>query len=226
MTTILVADDDRAIRGALDRALRTSGYSVLVASDGAEALELITTRSPDACILDVTMPLLSGLDVTRSVRSNANRTPILVLTARSELDARVEGLDAGADDYLAKPFELPELLARIRALLRRAPDGAGIDQSLGVRVDPVARRAWRDERELALTRIEFDLLVVLVCASGQVLTQERLYEQVWGYDFGRKSKNLAVYITYLRQKLEMDGGARIIQSVRGVGYVLRADDTP
>ncbi len=223
--TVLVADDDRAIRNALDRALRTSGYRVILTGNGAEALMLIEEREPDACILDIGMPGMSGLDVTRTLRAHANEVPILVLTARSEVGARIEGLDAGADDYLPKPFDLDELKARLRALLRRIPQGARVGECLGIRVDPVSRRAWRDDTVLDLTRIEFDLLEALVSRAGEVLTQEYLYERVWGYDFGRGSKNLAVYVTYLRQKLEAGGAPRVIQSVRGVGYVLRAEGT-
>ena len=205
------------------RAWRTSGYLVVMANDGTQALSSVIERRPDACILDVAMPGMTGLEVTRALRSNANTTPILLLTARAELDARVEGLDAGADDYLAKPFDLPELLARVRALLRRAPQGGTSSECLGISIQPMTRQALRDGEPLQLTRIEFDLLEALVSRAGEVLTQEYLYQRVWGYDFGRGSKNLAVYITYLRAKLEAGGAPRIIESVRGVGYVLREE---
>ncbi len=224
MTTVLVADDDQSIRASLSRALRLADYTVVLAEDGPSAIAAVAEHRPDACILDVMMPGLTGLDVTADMRARGDWTPILVLTARVEVGDRVAGLDAGADDYLAKPFELDELLARLRAVLRRAPERTARLEAYGIAVDTDARRASRGGIELQLTRIEFDLLALLVGHAGQVLDQSAIYTAVWGYDFGRTSKNLSVYVTYLRRKLEADGSPRLIHAVRGVGFVLR--DTP
>ena len=220
---VLVADDDRAVREALERALQLHGYEVALASDGDTALTAVDSRTPDAVVLDVMMPGLDGLDVTRRLRRQGNRIPILLLTARDAVGDRVEGLDAGADDYLPKPFALDELLARVRALLRRATYDTP-DRELAVadlRLDEAARRAWRGDRELALTKTEFDLLQLMVRNAGIVLPHATIYERIWGYDFGPDSKSLAVYIGYLRRKTEEAGEPRLIQTVRGVGYTLR-----
>lgn len=222
---ILLADDDRAIREALTRALTLEGYDVVQATDGAQALALIESSKPDVAVLDVMMPNVDGLTVCRVLRSERNRIPVLMLTARTETPDRVAGLDAGADDYLAKPFDLDELLARLRALLRRArplDDAPAAALQLGdVRLDPTARRVWRGEREVELSKTEFDLLELLVRNQGIVLDHSTIYDRIWGYDFGPDSKNLAVYISYLRRKLELDGETKFIHTVRGVGYTVR-----
>lgn len=221
---VLVADDDRAIRESLTRALELEGYDVVGVDDGVGAL--IRTRRGvfDALILDVMMPNLDGLGVCRVLRADGDRTPVLMLTARVETPDRVAGLDAGADDYLPKPFELDELLARLRALLRRAAPVEGRNDALSVgdlRVDPAARRAWWGASELALSKTEFDLLELLVRNEGIVLDHATVYERIWGYDFGPDSKNLAVYVGYLRRKLAVAGAATVIHTVRGVGYTVR-----
>jgi two-component system response regulator MprA len=223
---VLVADDDRAIRESLVRALELEGYAVVPASDGAAALACVRDDPPDAIVLDVMMPSVDGLTVCRVLRAERNRTPILMLTARTETRDRVAGLDAGADDYLPKPFDLDELLARLRALLRRArPDGeieSGEQSVADLRIDGGARRAWRGERELELSKTEFDLLELLVENAGIVLDHSTIYDRIWGYDFGPDSKNLAVYISYLRRKVEIDDEPKLIHTVRGVGYTVRA----
>lgn len=224
--TVLVADDDRAIRESLERALQLEGYAVRTVADGVQALAAVHAEPADLLVLDVMMPGVDGLGVARVLRAEHDRTPILMLTARVETPDRVAGLDAGADDYLAKPFELDELLARLRALLRRAaPVTEGFDEEAPLRVgelrlDARARRVWRGEREVELSKTEFDLLELLMRNSGIVLDHTTIYDRIWGYDFGPESKNLAVYISYLRRKLE-DGGPPLIQTVRGVGYTLR-----
>ncbi|WP_446725088.1 response regulator transcription factor [Nocardiopsis sp. N85] len=223
--TVLVADDDRAIRESLERALQLEGYAVRTVADGVQALASVHSDPADLLILDVMMPGVDGLGVARVLRAENDRTPILMLTARVETPDRVAGLDAGADDYLAKPFELDELLARLRALLRRAAPGPeGVEEGplrVGeLSLDPRARRVWRGEREVELSKTEFDLLELLVRNAGIVLDHATIYDRIWGYDFGPDSKNLAVYISYLRRKLE-DGGQPLIQTVRGVGYTLR-----
>jgi len=222
---VLVADDDRAIRESLERALQLEGYDVVVAPDGAAALTLAHDARPDVLVLDVMMPGVDGLTACRVLRAEKNRTPILLLTARTETSDRVAGLDAGADDYLPKPFELDELLARLRALLRRArPDDDDEEEALRVadlRIDPAARRVWRADRELDLSKTEFDLLELLVRNTGIVLDHPTIYDRIWGYDFGPDSKNLAVYISYLRRKVEVDDEPKLIHTVRGVGYTVR-----
>ncbi|MFE1167593.1 response regulator transcription factor [Nocardiopsis sp. NPDC058789] len=224
--TVLIADDDRAIRESLERALQLEGYTVRTAADGVQALAAVHADPVDLLVLDVMMPGVDGLGVARVLRAEHDRTPILMLTARVETPERVAGLDAGADDYLAKPFELDELLARLRALLRRAapvPEEVDGDAPLRVgelRLDGRARRVWRGEREIELSKTEFDLLELLMRNAGIVLDHATIYDRIWGYDFGPESKNLAVYISYLRRKLE-DGGPPLIQTVRGVGYTLR-----
>ena len=226
---ILLADDDRPIREALTRALTLEGYEVVQASDGAQALSSIESTKPDAAILDVMMPNVDGLTVCRVLRAERNRIPVLMLTARTETADRVAGLDAGADDYLPKPFELEELLARLRALLRRArPDdelsGNEPLQVADLRLDPTARRVWRAGKEIDLSKTEFDLLELLVRNEGIVLEHSTIYDRIWGYDFGPDSKNLAVYISYLRRKLDDDADpkqTKLIHTVRGVGYTVR-----
>ncbi len=223
---ILIADDDRAIREALSRALTLEGYDVVQAPDGAAALTLIESSQPDVAVLDIMMPNVDGLTVCRVLRAEKNRIPVLMLTARTETPDRVAGLDAGADDYLPKPFDLDELLARLRALLRRArPDdevtGAEPVQIADLRLDPTSRRVWRGQREVELSKTEFDLLELLVRNQGIVLEHSTIYDRIWGYDFGPDSKNLAVYISYLRRKLEGKGDSKLIHTVRGVGYTVR-----
>jgi two-component system, OmpR family, response regulator MprA len=220
---VLLAEDDRATRESIVRALELEGYAVEAVGDGAAALEAIDGSPPDLLVLDLMMPNVDGLSVCRRLRSRRNRTPILIVTARTEVSDRVSGLDAGADDYLPKPFALDELLARVRALLRRTtydtPDRELVVADL--RIDEAARRAWRGDRELGLTKTEFDLLQLMARNAGIVLTHSTIYERIWGYDFGPDSKSLAVYVGYLRRKTEEAGEERLIQTVRGVGYTLR-----
>ncbi|MFM8564400.1 MAG: response regulator transcription factor [Acidimicrobiia bacterium] len=223
---VIVADDDKAVRESLVRALSLEGYTVSSASDGAKALEMIGVDQPDALILDVMMPVIDGLTVCRVLRAEKNRLPILMLTARTETSDRVQGLDAGADDYLPKPFALEELLARLRALLRRTNpvvDVVGRDDVVldDLRIDTAARRVFRGVDEIELSKTEFDLLELLVRNSGIVLDHSTIYDRIWGYDFGPESKNLAVYIGYIRRKIDIDGHARLIHTVRGVGYTAR-----
>ncbi len=224
---VLVVDDDRAIRESLERLLSLEGHDVSTAADGAQALESVRTHPADLLVLDLMMPVLDGLTVCRVLRAEGDRTPILMLTARTETPDRVAGLDAGADDYLAKPFDPAELLARIRALLRRtrpdAADAAPVLQVADLRLDPAARRVWRGEEEIELSKTEFDLLELLVLNHGIVLGRTRIYEEIWDYDFGPDSKNLAVYISYLRRKVDHGHDTKLIHTVRGVGYTLRAD---
>ena len=224
---VLVADDDRAIRESLERVLSLEGHQVAAAADGAAALEAARAEPIDLIVLDLMMPSVDGLTVCRVLRSEGDRTPILMLTARTETSDRVAGLDAGADDYLPKPFDPAELLARVRALLRRtrpAPDessAAAVLQTADLRLDPAARRCWRGDEELELSKTEFDLLELLMFNSGIVLDRSRIYEEIWGYDFGPDSKNLAVYISYLRRKVDDGHDPKLIHTVRGVGYTLR-----
>lgn len=223
MPTILIAEDDRRVREALDRALRLEGYDVVTASDGARALELHADRRVDLLLLDVSMPNVDGLSVCRTVRAGGDDTPVLMLTARHEVEDRVAGLDAGADDYLVKPFALEELLARVRARLR---SGVEDDTALSLgelRMDRPGRRVHRAGREVELSRTEFDLLEVLVHNQGVVLARDRLYELVWGGELQPESKTLDVYIGYLRRKLEAEGEPRLIHTVRGIGYVAREE---
>ena len=221
---LLVAEDDKGVRDALDRALRFEGYRVDLASDGAHALELASQHPPDLYLLDIQMPHVDGLSVCRTLRHRGDRTPILVLTARHEVSDRVAGLDAGADDYLVKPFALDELLARVRALLRRtAEPGADGPVVVGdLTLDPAARRVTRDGHDIELTKTEFDLLELLVRNVDIVLSRDTIYERIWGYDFGTSSKSLDVYIGSLRRKTELDGRDRLIHTVRGIGYTVRA----
>jgi two-component system, OmpR family, response regulator MprA len=220
---VLLAEDDRATRESVARALELEGYDVDAVPDGAAALDSLDAAPPDLVVLDLMMPNVDGLSVCRRLRARHDHTPVLIVTARTEVSDRVSGLDAGADDYLPKPFALDELLARARALLRRATyDTPDRELAVGdLRIDEAARRAWRGERELELTKTEFDLLQLMARNAGIVLTHSTIYERIWGYDFGPESKSLAVYIGYLRRKTEEAGEARLIHTMRGVGYTLR-----
>ncbi len=218
---ILVVDDERAVRDALERALRLEGYEVELASEGQEALLALGRRGVDAIVLDVLMPVMDGLETCRALRRMGNRTPVLMLTARHAVDDRVAGLDAGADDYLVKPFALEELLARLRALLRRAIGGDGELVFADLRLDPATHDVRRGERQIELTRTEFLLLELFLRNPRQVLTRDVIFDRVWGYDFGPTSNSLEVYVGYLRRKTEAGGEPRLIHTVRGVGYALR-----
>jgi len=251
--SVLLAEDDRPIRTALERALTLEGYQVTAVADGIQALAAAHRERPDVILLDVMMPGIDGLQVCQVLRAEQDRTPILMLTARVETADRIAGLDAGADDYVVKPFEVEEVFARLRALLRRTtpepagtagaagpgpgPDGAGgpgeadearladsgVVEAADLRIDGPSRRAWRGERELELTRTEFELLELLARNAGIVLDHSTIYDRIWGYDFGPGSKNLAVYVGYLRRKVDVPGSRPLIHTVRGVGYVLRED---
>ncbi|MFF7229530.1 two-component system response regulator MprA [Streptomyces sp. 2333.5] len=248
--SVLLAEDDRPIRTALERALTLEGYQVTAVADGIQALAAAHRERPDVILLDVMMPGIDGLQVCQVLRAEQDRTPILMLTARVETADRIAGLDAGADDYVVKPFEVEEVFARLRALLRRttpepagtpgaAGPGAGSDgpgeadearladsgvvEAADLRIDGPSRRAWRGERELELTRTEFELLELLARNAGIVLDHSTIYDRIWGYDFGPGSKNLAVYVGYLRRKVDVPGSRPLIHTVRGVGYVLRED---
>jgi two-component system response regulator MprA len=219
---VLVVDDEPALRVALERALRREGHEVELAADGERALDAVAGVHPDAVVLDVSMPGLNGIEVCRRMRAGGDRTPVLLLTGRHTIDDRVAGLDAGADDYLVKPFALKELQARVRALLRRVE---GVAEQLvygDVRMNLAAHEVTRGGRRIELTRTEFALLQLLLEHSEQVLTRSQLFERVWGYDFGATSNTLGVYVGYLRRKLEQDGEPRLLHTVRGVGYILRA----
>jgi len=221
---ILVVDDEPAVQNALSRALALERYEVAQAGDGREALERLGAAPYEAVILDISMPHVDGLEVCRRLREGGDRTPVLMLTAREEVDDRVAGLDAGADDYLVKPFALRELLARVRALLRRTgeEDEQGSELAFeDLRLDRLAHEAWRGERTLQLTRTEFQLLEMFLRHPRQVLTRSAIFEHVWGYDFGATSNSLGVYMGYLRRKTEEAGEPRLLHTVRGVGYVLR-----
>ena len=220
---ILVVDDEPAVRDSLDRALRLEGYDVSLAADGVDGLTAVEQRPPDAIVLDLMMPRIDGLEVCRRLRAGGDRTPVLILTARDAVSDRVAGLDAGADDYIVKPFALEELLARLRAMLRRAGSSSGMEtlQFGDLTLDPVAYEVRRDGRLLDLTRTEFLLMELFMMHPRQVLTRSTIFERVWGYDFGPTSNSLTVYIGYLRRKLEEGGEPRILHTVRGVGYVLR-----
>jgi two-component system response regulator MprA len=226
---ILVVDDDRAVRESLRRSLQFNGYTVQLAGDGQQAIEMLTTQRPDAMVLDVMMPRVDGLEVCRRLRGTGDDLPILVLTARDAVSDRVAGLDAGADDYLPKPFALEELLARLRALLRRsAPEGAGGAGLAGATLrfadlvlDQGTREVVRGGRPISLTRTEFSLLELFLRHPRQVLTRSRILEEVWGYDFPTSGNALEVYVGYLRRKTEAGGEPRLIHTMRGVGYALR-----
>jgi len=223
MMKILVVDDERAVRDSLRRALELEGYEIGLAENAPEALDrLASGPEPDAVILDVLMPGMDGLEACRTLRRNGSRVPVLMLTARTQVEDRVEGLDAGADDYLTKPFALEELLARVRALLRRYGDGTGEKLRFAdLELDPGTREVRRDGEPIELTRTEFSLLELFLTNPRQVLTRSLIFERVWGYDFGFASNSLDVYIGYLRRKTEARGKPRLIQTIRGVGYALR-----
>ena len=225
---ILVVDDDRAVRESLRRSLTFNGYSVELAQDGVEALERISSDRPDAVVLDDMMPRLDGRGVCRQLRSSGDDLPVLMLTARDSIDERVAGLDAGADDYLPKPFALEELLARMRALLRRTGPADGAESAAltfsDLSLDPVTREVTRGSRSISLTRTEFSLLEMLIHNPRRVLSRSRILEEVWGFDFPTSGNALEVYVGYLRRKTESEGEPRLIHTVRGVGYVLR--ETP
>jgi two-component system response regulator MprA len=220
---VLVVDDEPAVRQALDRALRFEGYKTEMVEDGPAALAAHAERPADAIVLDVAMPRMDGLEVCRRLRNAGDATPVLMLTARAAINDRVAGLDAGADDYLVKPFALEELLARIRALLRRsAPSDDEVLRFADLSLDPGTREVRRGDRLIELTRTEFLLLELLLRNARQVLTRELIFDRVWGYDFGPASNSLEVYVGYLRRKTEARGEARLLHTVRGVVYVLRA----
>ncbi|MEU7509176.1 response regulator transcription factor [Streptomyces lavendulae] len=226
--TVLVVEDDPGVRSTLDQLLRFEGYRVLLASDGLEALAVLERESPDLAVVDVVMPGLDGLALCRMLRRRGDRLPVLVLTARHQIGDRVAGLDAGADDYLSKPFATEELFARIRALLRRTADprdvaDTGVLAVADLTLDPGSRRAHRGSRMLDLTKTEFDVLELLLHHQGAVLTRTRIYERIWGYDFDTTSRSLDVYVGYLRRKTEQDGAPRLIHTVRNVGYTVRAE---
>jgi two-component system response regulator MprA len=221
-TRVLVVDDDPGVRSAIARALRVD-YDVDEAEDGADALARHTATPADAIVLDLLMPEVGGLEVCRSLRRRNDPVPVLVVTARDAVDDRIEGLDAGADDYLVKPFAIEELRARVRALLRRTGAGDDALRYAEVSLDPSTREVYRGERRLQLTRTEFNLLELFMRNPKQVLTRSQIYERVWGYDFGATSNALWVYIGYLRRKLEEGGEPRLLHTVRGVGYALREE---
>ena len=228
---VVMAEDDRAVRESLSRAMTLEGYRVDAVADGVKALELLRQggAAPDVVVLDVSMPIVDGLTVCRVLRSEGNRVPILMLTARTEPSDRIAGLDAGADDYVPKPFDLGELFARLRALVRRAHiDEVAVVDDAPVMLDdlviePAGRRVRRGDHDLELSKTEFDLLELLVRNAGIVLDHSTIYERIWNYDFGPDSKNLAVYIGYLRRKTEEGNRPRLIHTVRGVGYTARSD---
>ena len=221
--TILVVDDEPAVRESLRRALQLEGYAVELAGDGEDALERLERDGIDAMVLDLSMPKLDGLETCRRLRAAGSSLPVLMLTARDEVSDRVAGLDAGADDYVVKPFALEELLARLRALLRRTgpADDGGVLRFADLELDPATREVHRSGDPIELTRTEFSLLELFLTNPRQVLTRSIIFERVWGYDFGLASNSLDVYIGYLRRKTEAGGKPRLIQTVRGVGYALR-----
>jgi two-component system, OmpR family, response regulator MprA len=221
---LLVVDDDPSLREALALVLDLNGFEVTTACDGREAIRTLVETPPDAVVLDVLMPGIDGLEVCRRMRAAGDRTPVLMLTARTEVAERVEGLEAGADDYLAKPFAREELVARLRALLRRT-GWEGDDTTLrfeDLQLDPSTHEARRGDRVLELTRTEFLFLELLMRHPRKVLTRTAIFDQVWGYDFGPSSNSLEVYVGYLRRKTEAAGEPRLVHTVRGVGYVLRS----
>ena len=221
---LLVVDDDRALRDVLRRTLTLAGYDVALAESGGNALSQVTAEAPDAMVLDIGLPDIDGLDVCRLLRSEGNRVPILILTARDAVSDRIDGLDAGADDYLVKPFDIDELKARLRALMRRAasdpadPDGLRFEE---LKLDSARHGVWVAEQFVELTRTEYQLLELLMRNPRRVLPHALIYDRVWGYDFGPTSNALRVYVGYLRRKLEDAGSRPLIHTVRGVGYALR-----
>src|SRR4051794_22818546 len=221
---VLVVDDDSAIRRSLERGLRLSGFAVRTAADGPEALAAVRDAPPDVLVLDVSMPGMSGIEVCERLRDEGQDLPVLMLSALDETADRIAGLQAGGDDYLVKPFALQELVLRLRALLRRRPPAGEALRVAGLVIDPAARTAERDGRPLELTRREFELLEVLARNAGLVLTRDQLLERVWGYDFDVRTDAVDTFVSYLRRKLESGGRARIIHTVRGVGFVLRPDN--
>ncbi len=225
MSRVLVVDDEPAVRRALERALRLENYEVELAADGQEALDALAISPADAVVLDIAMPRVDGLEVTRRMRRAGDRTPILMLTARDAIDDRVTGLDVGADDYLVKPFALKELQARLRALLRRSGEGSDgeVLQYADLVLDPTAHEVRRGGRLIELTKTEFLLLELFLKHPRQVLTRSQIFESVWGYDFGATSNALGVYMGYLRRKTEAGDEPRLLHTVRGVGYILRED---
>jgi two-component system response regulator MprA len=220
---ILVVDDERAVREALGRALELGGFDVALAADGKEGLGVVERETLDVVVLDLMMPGLDGMQACQIMRARGHRTPVLMLTARADVSSRVEGLDAGADDYLIKPFALEELLARLKALIRRhrSEEPQTRLEFADLTLDPAAHEVHRGDRRLELTRTEFTLLRLLMQNPGRALSRELIFERVWGYDFGGRSKGLDVYIGYLRRKTEAGGEPRLIHTVRGIGYVLR-----
>jgi two-component system response regulator MprA len=219
---VLVVEDDRSVRDAVERALSFEGYDVATARDGAEALSMVMNDPPDAIVLDVMMPYVDGLETCRRIRARGDDTPILILTARHEVSDRVAGLDAGADDYMVKPFALEELLARLRALLRRSAGTTTEVLTVGdLTLNAGTREVVRDGEAIHLTKTEFDLLELLVANAGIVLARDTIYERIWGYDFETSSNSLDVYIGYLRRKTEAGDRSRLVHTVRGVGYVAR-----
>jgi len=226
---VLVVDDDKAVRESLRRSLEFNGYAVARAGDGAEALAVISAARPDVVVMDVMMPRLNGLEATRALRTAGNDVPIIVLTALDAVGDRVDGLDAGADDYLTKPFALPELLARLRALLRRAVPAEGADDEVlsfaDLTMNVATREVTRGSRRIDLTRTEFTLLEMFLRRPRRVLERSFILEEVWGFDFPTTANSLEVYVGYLRRKTEAEGEPRLIHTVRGVGYVLRTGDS-
>lgn len=220
---IVVAEDDQSVRNALQKILELEGFKVIAVKDGVAALETILMSEPRAAVIDVMMPFTDGLSVCRELRHRKNRTPILLLTARAEIGDRVAGLDAGADDYLVKPFSIDELLARVRALLRRnsSSESLGVLALADLTLDPISREVTRGDRQVELTKTEFDLLQLFLEQAGVVLSREYLYEHIWGFDFETNSKSLDVYIGYLRRKIESGDEMKLLHTVRGVGYVLK-----
>ncbi|MFZ9382780.1 MAG: response regulator transcription factor [Ilumatobacteraceae bacterium] len=221
--TIVIAEDDQSVRNALQKILELEGFKVVAVKDGVAALETILMSEPSAAVIDVMMPFTDGLSVCRELRHRKNRTPILLLTARAEIGDRVAGLDAGADDYLVKPFSVDELLARVRALLRRnsSSESLGVLALADLTLDPISREVTRGDRQVELTKTEFDLLQLFLEQAGVVLSREYLYEHIWGFDFETNSKSLDVYIGYLRRKIESGDEMKLLHTVRGVGYVLK-----
>jgi two-component system response regulator MprA len=223
---VLVVDDDAAVRNSLDRALRVNGYEVELAVDGVDALNKVASELPDAMVLDILMPNMDGLEVCRRLRAGGDQTPILMLTAQDGVTERVAGLDAGADDYLPKPFALDELLARLRALMRRAggtePPATDVLSFEDLSMDLSTFEVRRGDRLIELTRTEFSLLELFLRNPRQVLTRDVINERVWGYDFPTSSNSLEVYVGYLRRKLESGDEPRLIHTMRGFGYALRS----